>query len=107
MILGDQGSPMRRNLSSRLTTSIVRLRSALGLARVERAHDGAVEAEDPAQPGNRYELDLARLPGLEADRGAGRDVEAHAVGPLALEGERRVGLEEVIVRADLDRPVAG
>src|SRR5438105_9094915 len=53
------------------------------------------------------ERHLPDLPRLEADRGAGRDVEAHAAGFLALERERRIGLEEMIMRADLDRPVAG
>jgi hypothetical protein len=47
------------------------------------------------------------LPRLEAHRGARGDVEPEAVGLRALEGERVVGLEEVVVRADLDRAVAG
>ena len=49
----------------------------------------------------------ARLAGLEAHRRAGGDVEPHALGALAVELQRLVGLEEMIVAADLDRPVAG
>ncbi len=66
-----------------------------------------IEAEDPARPGDRHELDLAGLAGLEADRRAGRNVEPAAAGRGAIERERRVGLEEVVVRADLHRTVAG
>src|SRR5438552_3676772 len=60
-----------------------------------------------ALAGERDQGDVARLPGLEAHRGAGRDVEPHAARLLAVEPECRVGFEEVVVRADLDRPVAG
>ena len=45
--------------------------------------------------------------GLEADGGAGRDVESHAKGGAAVEVQGAVDLEEVGVGADLDRPVAG
>ena len=47
------------------------------------------------------------LSGLEAHGGAGRDVQTKTVGRRPIEGERFVGLVEVVVRADLDRPVAG
>ena len=50
---------------------------------------------------------VARLARLEAHRGAGGDVEPHAARLLAVELQRRIGFEEMIVRADLDRPVAG
>ena len=50
---------------------------------------------------------LAALPRLETGRGAGRDVEPEPARLLAVERKRRVGLVEMIVRADLDRPVAG
>jgi hypothetical protein len=53
------------------------------------------------------QLDLAGLAGLEPHRGAGRDVEAETASLVALEIQRPVGLEEVVVRTDLDRPVAG
>ena len=67
----------------------------------------AVEAEDAAGAGVGDEADVAGLPGLEAHGGAGGDVEAAAAGGGAVEGERGVGLGEVVVRADLDRAVAG
>src|SRR5690606_23118656 len=55
----------------------------------------------------RPELAGAPRPGLEAHRGAGGDVEAKAARRRAVEFERGVGLGEVVVRADLDRAVAG
>src|SRR5688572_16280673 len=65
------------------------------------------EAPDLALAGEGHELHVACLAGLEADGGAGGDVEAVAAGLGAVEFERRVGLGEVVVRADLDRAVAG
>src|SRR3954451_25182501 len=62
---------------------------------------------DSTLAGERHQRDVARLPRLEPHRGAGRDVEPHAARLSAIELQRRVGLEEMIVRADLDRPVAG
>ena len=67
----------------------------------------AAEAVDRALAGERDQLHVAGLAGLEAHRGAGGDVEPHAARLLAVELQRRIGLEEMIVRADLDRPVAG
>ena len=61
----------------------------------------------PTLPDERDQRHFARLSRLETHRGAGGDIEPHAARLLALELERRVGLEEMIVRADLDRPVAG
>src|SRR5437868_3910465 len=61
---------------------------------------------DDAFAGERYELHIAGLAGLKAHRGAGGDVEAHAAGFFPIEFQRRVGLEEMVVRADLDRAVA-
>src|SRR5437868_14347218 len=71
------------------------------------AHDVAAEAVDRALAGERDELHIAGLAGLEADGGAGGDVEAHAARFLAVEFQRGIGLEEMVVRADLDRAVAG
>src|SRR5471030_2256592 len=51
-------------------------------------------------------FDGALLARLEAHGGPRGDVQAHAVGAPALETERRIDLEKVEVRADLDRPVA-
>jgi len=44
---------------------------------------------------------------FEPYSGPGRDIEPHPVGGLAVEGKSRVRFEEVIMGADLDRPVAG
>ncbi len=67
----------------------------------------AVEADDAAGPGIGDQPHLAALPRLEPRRGPGRDVEPEAARLVAIELQRRVGLEEMVVRADLDRPVAG
>src|SRR5215203_3351714 len=72
----------------------------------ERTHDVLPEAVDLALARERHERHLARRPGLEAHGRAGRDVEAHAAGLVAIEAERGVGLVEVVVGPDLDRPVA-
>src|SRR5262245_37067016 len=70
------------------------------------AVDPAVEANDAARPGIDNEPHLPALSRLEAHRGAGWDVEAIAARLLAIESKRRVGLIEVIMRADLYRAVA-
>src|SRR5258708_1144905 len=70
------------------------------------AHDGGGETVDFALPGERNEGPAPGLARLEAHRRAGRNVEAHAARLLALEFQRRIGLEEMVVAADLDRPVA-
>src|SRR6266702_5029941 len=67
----------------------------------------AAETVDHALAPECDEVHVAGLAGLEADGGTGGDVEAHAAGFLAVELQRRVGLEEMVVRADLDRAVAG
>src|SRR6516164_2808535 len=69
-------------------------------------HHLAAKAVDRAFAGQHHESHLAGLARLEAYRGAGRDVEPHAARLLAIELQRRIGLEEVVVRADLDRPIA-
>src|ERR1700722_10569586 len=69
------------------------------------AHDGGAEAEDLARAGEWNERHVAGLARLEAHRRAGRDIEAHAARLLALEGQGRIGLEEMIVAADLNGPV--
>ncbi len=65
------------------------LRRDGGLA-IERTHDLLIEAEDPAPALNRHERDLARLAGLEAHRGAGRDVQPAAPGYRTVELQRLV-----------------
>src|SRR5262249_9209132 len=52
------------------------------------------------------QLDLELVARLEADSGAGRNVEAHSEGLCAVELELLVHLEEVVVRAHLYRTVA-
>src|SRR5687768_11955510 len=74
---------------------------------LQLAADLGVEAVDGPATGIGDEGHLASLAGLEADGGAGRNVEAEAAGLLAVEGEGRVRFVEMVVRADLDRPVAG
>src|SRR3546814_12169091 len=62
------------------------------------------EAEHPARTGQLDQFDFARLPRLEAHGGAGRDVQAHTPRAVPIEAQRVVGLDEVVVRADLERP---
>lgn len=78
----------------------------LGAAGAHDARGEAVAALDDAVAGDLDEGDGLGVAGLEAHRGAGGDVEAEAVGGDAVERELRVGLDEVVVRADLDGPVA-
>ena len=83
---------------------------AAGLLRrglIEFAHDFAEESVNDAVAGQRHQRDRAFLAGLEAHRGAGGDVQPEAARGGAIEFERGIGLEEMIMRADLDRPVAG
>src|SRR5215207_1343706 len=71
------------------------------------AHDLRIEAVDRAIACIGDQLDLTLLPGLETHRRAGGDVEAEAFRGRPIEAKRLVGLEEVVVRAHLDGPVAG
>src|SRR5262249_6441930 len=74
-----------------------------------RSVDGAVrervEPVDLARAGQLHEGDHLFVAGLEADRGAGWDVEPHPPGLPALEAERAIDLEEVEVGANLNGPV--
>src|SRR4051812_46831547 len=72
---------------------------------VELAHDQAVEPVDFPLATEWDETDLLDVPRLEADRGAGEQVQVHAVRLLAVEHEGAVYFEEVEVRANLHRPV--
>src|SRR5262245_43014075 len=74
---------------------------------LELAHHVLAKAIDHALSRQCDQRHLARLAGLEPHRGSGRDVEPHAARLGAVEFERRVGFEEMIVRAHLDRSVAG
>ena len=62
---------------------------------IQRTHDRAVEAVHDAVAGERDESHRALLAGLEAHRGAGRDVEPEAARGGAVERQRVVDLEEV------------
>src|SRR5690606_4724069 len=84
-----------------------RLRRILRSRRPKRSHHLMPKAIDPAPAGKLDQFHRATLPGLETHRGTGGDVQAVAIGDAAIELERRIGLEEVVVRSDLDRPVAG
>src|SRR5215471_6320300 len=65
-----------------------------------------VAATDDTSTGDRDERDGLRFAGLESHGRAGGDVEAHAVRRFPVEHESRVRLDEVVMTADLDRPVA-
>ena len=54
-----------------------------------------------------YQRNMLGHTGFEAHRGACGDVEPVAVGGVAVERQRRVGLRQVYVAADLHRAVAG
>src|SRR5262245_34246084 len=77
------------------------------VASVQVAHNGLAEAEYTAAAGEWHQVDFAGLARLEAHRRAGSDIEAAAARLGAVELQGRVGLGEVVMRADLDRPVAG
>src|SRR5262249_10037528 len=69
-------------------------------------HDRLVEAINHARPDIRDQTDVAGLSRLEAHGRARRNVQAVAKRSPSIEGERRVGLGEMIMTADLDRSVA-
>ena len=73
----------------------------------ERSLDEAAKAVDDGARRRTRRARRCAAAGLEAHRGAGRDLQAHAARRVAVEAERSVGFGEVVVRADLDRPVAG
>jgi hypothetical protein len=66
-----------------------------------------VKAFDDAIARIRDQRYLACLPGLKTDRRSSRNVEPLAAGRVTVEIQRGVGLKKMIVRADLDRTVAG
>src|ERR1700722_8263819 len=70
-------------------------------------HPCAAKTVDGPLSRQRDEMHLAGLSRFEPHGGAGGDVEAHAARFLAIEFQRWIGLEEMIVRADLDRAVTG
>ena len=78
----------------------------LGRESWERAHDGLLEAVDVSCARIGNEPDFARLTGLKTHGGSCRDIQSATKGELSLKGEGRITLCEMIVTANLDRPVA-
>src|ERR1700737_3369570 len=72
----------------------------------ELSHHVLPESIDHPLASERDQRDLAGLTGLEAHGRAGGDIEAHTSRSLAIEPQLWIGLEEMVVRADLDRPIA-
>ena len=77
-----------------------------GVGVVQPAHHQAVEPVDRPAAAVRNQPDFLDVAGLEPHRRSAGQVEPHAVGLLAVEDEGPVGLEEVVVGADLHGPVA-
>ena len=94
-----RGGPEQRGVAARGTARSLRASNSSG--RVQRQ---PVHLAGAAQ---RNQRDVLGDTGFEAHGGACRDVEAVAVRGLTVEVQRRVGLRQVHVAADLDRPVAG
>ena len=96
----------RRPVQGGVAAAVQRAHAAAAVC-VERA--GALAAQARHDPGaaERHQLDVAVDARLEPHRGAGRHGQPLPPGGGPVERQRRVGLGEVVVRADLDRPVAG
>src|SRR5207244_13408308 len=80
---------------------------ALEMSAIEGSRLLGPQAGNDAVSGQRHQRYLAGDARLEPHRRAGRDVQPIATGRGPVEGQRRVGRREVVVRSDLDRPVAG
>jgi hypothetical protein len=74
---------------------------------LQRSHHQTIEAIDVTFAGQHHQLHAARLPRFEAHRRSRRDVEPETARRRAVENQRGIGFGKVIVRTDLDRPVAG
>src|SRR5688572_17618751 len=86
--------------------SIGRLAPSAALAAIERPVDFRVQTVDLAAAGQCDELDLLGVAGLEAHGRTGGNVEPKATRRRAVELKGFVGLKEMIVRADLNGPIA-
>ena len=84
----------------------IRLADTDLIIEIELALYEAVQPADVARTANRHDLDLAGVSGLEPHRGAGGNVQPHAVRRRAVERQPPVHFEEVKVRSDLNRPIA-
>ena len=69
----------------------------------ERPARGLLEVRAFLEP-DGFEACLSRL---EANRGAGRNIEPHSASTLTIKIQRRVCLEKMVMRTDLNRPIAG
>src|SRR4030095_1222014 len=100
---GLQAVPTRGGLKARHAKCLpLPGRLFTNLRIVETPFDQPIQSSDLARAANRDKLHLARIARLEANGGAGGDVQAHAVGRGAVEREIAVDLEEMKVRSDLD-----
>src|SRR5688572_3477199 len=73
---------------------------------LQLSHDLLLESVDLAFAAKRHQRHVAFLARLEADRCSGGYVQTHAARLLPVEAERLVGLEEMVVAADLDWAIA-
>ena len=80
------------------------VRASLGR---HRTFSDEIAAANYLRAGNRDDGHGLGLAGLESHGRSRGDVETHAVGPFAIEHECAIGLDEVIVAPDLNRPIAG
>jgi hypothetical protein len=74
---------------------------------VQSTHDILPEADDPSRTAEWHKLDGAGLAWLKPDSGSSGNIEPHAACSYSVKVQRRVGFSEVIMAANLDRPVAG
>lgn len=81
-------------------------RALLGRRGMPRALGQTVEAVQFPGAAELDQPDLLAFAGFEANRRAGGNRKAHAEGGSSIEFKRAAGLEEMVVTADLHRPVA-
>src|SRR5262249_33001742 len=75
--------------------------------RLKFSHHVPAKSVNRSRARERHQRHLAGLAGLEPHRGPRREIEAHATSLFAVEFQGRIGFEEMIVAAYLNRPVAG
>src|SRR5436190_741667 len=99
-------SALRMPVQSTISALVIS-RGATGAALLGHGtvRQGIPTANHPAA-GNLDQRDRLRLARLEADGGSGGNIQPEPVRRAAIERERAIGLDEVIVAADLDRPIA-
>lgn len=78
----------------------------LGAAAADDTRGEVVAALDDPVASDVDKGDRLGVARLEAHRGTGGDVEAHAIGCDAVKGQGGVGLDKVVVAADLDGAIA-